>query len=194
MKTGFLPSLAFSITFCSLMLSQSTQVNITHLQFTDSVRLSEAESAAITGELEGTSCPSEGLQRCIAARVLNAFQEHGYFKAIVRSVGVKTPHSITEVEATVAADPGALYRIGKFEVVGRAVFDKSELQPSITVRPGDIFDVRKVRETSGIFRSYYTGRGYGNTTFQPKTSTDESKHTISFRLRVDASSESSDSQ
>lgn len=175
------------------MLAQNAQLNITHLRFTDDVGLSEQDSTTIIEEVEGTSCPPDELQRCIAARVLNAFQEHGYFKAVVRSVSVKNPHRITEVEATVAADPGAVYRIVKFELIGRVVFDKSEVQPLITVVPGDLFDVRKMRETMENLRSYYTGRGYGNTSFQPEISANESKHTISIKLQVDASSASSDS-
>ena len=192
-KVSFFPLLAFLVAVHPSLLCQNEQLNISHLRFADGVSLSEQESATIIDQVEGTSCPADGLQRCIAARVRNAFQEHGYFKAVVRGVSVKSPHSISEVEATVAANPGEVYRIAKFEVVGTLVFQKSELQPLITVVPGDIFDVRKVRETMENLRSYYTERGYGNTSFQPETSTDETKHTVILRLRVDASSASSDS-
>ena len=190
MKACSFVLLAFLLTNGPLVRAQKSQVNITHLRFADGVGLSELESNAIIGEVEGSSCPSQGLRRCIAERVANAFQERGYFRAKVRSVVLKDPRSIEEADATVEADPGALYRFGKFKLAGNLLFLPSELEPLVTIHPGDVFDVRKVRETMENLRVYYSGRGYGEVGFEPQTSADDSKHTVSVTLQVDVEMQS----
>jgi outer membrane protein assembly factor BamA len=154
--------------------------------------LSELEANAILGEGEGISGPSQALQRCIAERVADALQERGYLKAKVRSVVLKKPRSIDEADATVAADPGALYRCGKFKLAGNLVFRPSELEPLVAIHRGDVFDVRKVRETMENLRVYYAGRGYGNVSFPPETSVDDEKKTVSVTLEVDVAMESTE--
>jgi outer membrane translocation and assembly module TamA len=176
-------SLTLLVSFCTVAQTQP-QVTIGHIAIVDTPGISQDELNQIADEVEGKTCTADKSAQCIGERVRNAFQERGYFKASVLEPRVKPSTRAGKVEANVVVDPGALYRVAKFELGGKPIFSPSELAPSITVHTGTIFNIREVRETMENLRHYYVSRGYSKISMIADTQVDEQTHELSITLDI----------
>lgn len=179
-----------TITFLLLstcVLSQAQpQVTIGHIAIVDTPGINEHELNKIAKEVDGKTCTTTGAADCIEDRILDQFQQRGYFKAAVLEPRIKPRASSGIVDANVVVEPGLQYLLAevRFRFSGQPVLSKTDLSPLVTIHAGDLFNTREVRQTLENVRKYYVARGYSRVAVVPQTIVDDERKEITLSLDV----------
>src|SRR3954471_5798720 len=134
-----------------------------------------------------------------AERVRNAYQEKGYFKALVADPktnvrdagGINLPwfwrakHG-KAVDITVPVEEGDRYRLGSITFKNnKAISNQKALRGLFPIRDGDIFNTDMIRKGLENLRKGYGELGYINFTAVPDTKIDDEKKIVSLIIDVD---------
>jgi outer membrane protein insertion porin family len=140
-------------------------------------------------------------------RVRELYQEHGYFRVIVEPP--ETRYRDTEpwfpldlmpfwfkpgkaVNLRIPLDEGPRYRMGKLTVrsaTGKDAdlfFHREFLRANFPLQEGEIFNVKKIRESLENYRKLYSEFGFINMTTVPETEIDDNTRTIDMTLEFEA--------
>jgi outer membrane protein insertion porin family len=134
-----------------------------------------------------------------AERVRDAYQQKGYFKALVqdprtqiRDVGGVNwyfpfkPKKGKVVDITVPVEEGDLFRLKEITFTGnKAITNTQALRRLIPMKDGEIFNVENMRKGIKNLRDAYGGLGYINFTPVPDTHIDDEKKQISVVFDLD---------
>ena len=135
-----------------------------------------------------------------AERVRDAYQQRGYFKALVQDpkVQVRDTHSGflhipfaqkggvgKAVDITMPVEEGQRYRLGAINFKGNKVLKSAGLRRLFAMKDGDIFNVELVRKGLENMRKAYGEFGYINFTSVPDTKIDDQKKLITLDIDVD---------
>jgi outer membrane protein insertion porin family len=134
-----------------------------------------------------------------AERVRFAFQDKGYFKAIVEdprtrmrdTTGVAwyfpfIPQHNKAVDITIPVEEGARYKLKAIEFTGnKAIPDAAALRRLFNIRDGDWFNRSAIGKGLDALRKAYSTLGYINETNIPSTVIDEANKTITLKIDVD---------
>lgn len=123
-------------------------------------------------------CSQENTQigpDAIPARVRDALQQRGYFRAEVSDseitiVGESPSEKIVDV--AVRVNPGSIFKLNSLILGGNRAFDiysPEQLRTHMPISPGDVFDTEKVRVGLENLRKLYADEGYIDFTSVPKT-------------------------
>ncbi|MBV9609785.1 MAG: outer membrane protein assembly factor BamA, partial [Acidobacteria bacterium] len=131
-------------------------------------------------------------------RVRDAYQQKGYFKAIVQDPrtqirdtggGFHIPFiqkgGGKAVDITIPVDEGARYRLQQITFKNnKAISNSAALRRLFTMKDGDIFNTALVRKGLDNLRDAYGQYGYINFTPVPNTTFDDEKKLISLEIDV----------
>lgn len=120
----------------------------------------------MSGETGGTPEWLEETQE----RIRYAFQERGYFKALIEDPRIFTlaeSGNTTDVRMLFAIEPGAVYRVGEISFQHETVFSPSQLRAAFSLRSGDLFSIDQIRVGLDNLRKIYRAKGYVNVTAIP---------------------------
>jgi len=134
-----------------------------------------------------------------AERVRYAYQQKGYFKAVVQDPKTKIrdyhppiihfplfQKSGKRVDITVPVDEGELYTLKEIKFTGnKAITNVKFLRSLFQMKDGDIFNVELVKKGLDNLRKAYGELGYINFTPVPDTQIDDDKKQISLTIDVD---------
>ena len=161
---------------------------VRHVRFDDTQTVTTAERKAIAHELAGL-CFDRNLPGKMLELIRDAFARHGFLKAVVADrLRITVIYALAHpnpVDIAAVVNEGDRYRFGDIQFRGSKAFDSKTLRPLIPLKPGDIFDIEKVRQVLKALRDLYCDQGYLNFTPVPDTLFDETTHTISLNLDCD---------
>lgn len=134
-----------------------------------------------------------------AERVRDAYQQKGYFKALVqdpktqiRDVGGVNwffpfkPRRGKVVDITVPVEEGELFRLKDIKFTGnKAITNVQALRKLVPMKDGDVFNVEDMRKGIKNLRDAYGAQGYINFTPVPDTQIDDEKKNISVVFDLD---------
>ena len=129
-------------------------------------------------------------------RVRDAYQQKGYFKALVqdpktkiRDTGTKIPFIIKagkRVDITIPIEEGERYRLKEITFTGnKAITNTRALRSLFPMKDGDIFNTDLVRKGLKNLRDAYTEFGFINFTPVPDTEIDDEHKLITLKIDVD---------
>jgi outer membrane protein assembly factor BamA len=166
--------------------SQNNPVVISRISFSSALNVDSNEQDQIASLVEQQHCTADALQSCIGERIRDAFQQHGYFKAVVQPPQVTFSRvDQSEAEAVAVVSPGVRYRLGQVAWTGKYLFSEDTLNGLLAIHTGDIFDISKARETLERLRKFYSERGYINFSAVPDTEINEASQTVSLTIDID---------
>ena len=139
-------------------------------------------------------------------RIRELYQEFGYFRAVVQPP--ETRYRDTEpwfpldllpfwfkpgkaVNMRIAIDEGPRYHMGEIKVRSATgkdedlFFHKDFLKANFPLQKGDIFNVKKIRESLENYRKLYSEFGFINMTTVPETDIDDNTRTIEMTLEFE---------
>ncbi|MDP9269131.1 MAG: outer membrane protein assembly factor BamA [Acidobacteriota bacterium] len=134
-----------------------------------------------------------------AERVRNAYQERGYFKALVGdpqtkvrdSGGLNLPffwkakHG-KAVDVTIPIEEGERYKLGSITFKNnKAIANQKLLRSLFPIKDGAIFNTDLIRKGLENLRKGYGELGFINFTSVPDTKIDDEKHLVSLEIDVD---------
>ena len=134
-----------------------------------------------------------------AERVRDAYQQKGYFKALVQDPKTKIRDTTTvrwyfffrtshgkAVDITMPIEEGDKYRLKEIKFTGyKAINNVEALRKLVPMKDGDIFDVEAMRKGLKNLRDAYGQFGYINFTPVPNTDIDEEHKTITVTFDLD---------
>lgn len=129
-------------------------------------------------------------------RVRDAYQQKGYFKALVqdpqtkiRDTGGKIPFLIKagkRVDITIPIDEGERFRLKEITFTNaKAITNMKLLRAMFPMKDGDIFDTEMVRKGLKNLRDLYTEGGFINFTPVPDTVIDDEHKLITLKIDLD---------
>jgi len=134
-----------------------------------------------------------------AERVRNAYQERGYFKALVADPktrvrdtgGINFPFFWKAkrgkaMDITIPIEEGARFRLGSITFKGnKAITDNRALRSLFPMKDGDIFNIAHIRKGLENLGKAYREFGYINFVAVPDTRIDDEKKLISLEIDLD---------
>lgn len=148
--------------------------------------IDSTELAGITGNFTD-SCFNENKEE-ISERIVDQFQQRGYFMAKVDKLTIKpldplaTPKP-SKVEAEIIQGP--LYRISEIQFTGNRGFSSAELKALLPIKLGDVFNTEKMRSGLKALGKLYGSHGYIDFTPIPGVPTSDSNGTVALRIDVE---------
>lgn len=124
----------------------------------------------------------------IQERMRYAFQERGYFRALIaepKIFTVRESGDSTDVHLLFAIEPGAVYRLGEITFQHETVFTPAQLRALFELRCGDLFNIDQIRKGLDRMRKVYGTKGYVNVTPIPDTIVRAHEPTIDLVVDVD---------
>jgi outer membrane protein insertion porin family len=131
-------------------------------------------------------------------KVRELYQDHGYFYALPEEPKVKmkdTSHHWPfffwswghgkAVDVTIPIEEGEQYRLGRFNIRGNKLFKTQQLEPVLGMKPGDVFDLSKVRKAIDNLTKLYGEFGYINFVATPDPEPDRKKRVVNLTLDFD---------
>lgn len=166
--------------------SQVVRTTVRAIRFEGATHLSPTTLERIAARYRGKPITDDWLVD-VSGRVLDAEQELGYFKCLVREkqelvVGKDKRH---HAEATVTIIEGDQYRLRQISVTGAKAFLPEVLVEQFPLHPGNIFDTAKIRSGLESVRGLYGVQGFINFTAVPDTQIDDKTLTIDLTIDLD---------
>jgi outer membrane protein assembly factor BamA len=124
----------------------------------------------------------------ISQRVLLAYQDRGYFKAIVEdAIPIKTSpkRSGEGVDVLVRVKEGKQYRLQDIVIKGITAFPPAIVRNQLRINPGDVFNRTLVGRSLENIRKLYDSAGYVNCTMVPETDLQEDSGLITLIIDVE---------
>jgi outer membrane protein insertion porin family len=133
-----------------------------------------------------------------AERVRDAYQQKGYFKALVEDpkTSIRDSHGLhlpliqkgggKAVDITLPIEEGERYRLKEVKFSGnKAITNIAALRAQIPMKDGDIFNVELMRKGIKNLRDAYGALGYINFTPVPDTEIDDEHKTVTVKFDLD---------
>jgi len=131
-------------------------------------------------------------------KVRELYQNHGYFYATPGEPVVKMRNTVHHwpfffwswghgkaVDITIPVEEGHQYRLGKFNIRGNKLFKTKQLEPILGMKPGDVFDVSKMRKAIDNLTKLYGEFGYINFVATPDPEANRKKRVVNLTLDFD---------
>ncbi len=131
-------------------------------------------------------------------KVRELYQDHGYFYALPEEPEVKMRNTAHHwpfffwswghgkaVDITIPIEQGHQYRLGRFNIRGNKLFKTKQLEPILGMKPGDVFDLSKVRKAIDNLTKLYGEFGYINFVATPDPEPDRKKRIVNLTLDFD---------
>lgn len=110
-------------------------------------------------------------------RIQDYYMEHGYLDAKVDAPQVTISPNLEDIGINITVHEGQQYKIRQVKVAGDLMGMNDELQGLIVNKPGELFNITKVRESSDSITARLAELGYASTKVnpvpQPVAGTDE---------------------
>ena len=119
--------------------------------------------------------------------VLGTLHDLGYFTATVEMTPYLVNSEQTQRSYVVALtiETGPQYRLHSLGFEGLAAFEASELTEQVDLRPGDLFNVSKVRSAMESLTKLYSSRGFLDMTPEPIMKLDEEHQQINLVMKLE---------
>ncbi len=133
-------------------------------------------------------------------KVRELYQNHGYFFALPEEPKVKMRNTAHRwpfffwswghgkaVDVTIPIEQGAQYRLGKFNIRGCKLFNRTpgqltRLKGILGMKTGDVFDISKMRKAIDNLTKLYGEFGFINFTADPDPEPNRKKHIVNLTL------------
>ena len=164
------------------------KITIKKLSFTGQTGLSPEEEADIVAAVRDKAGEHDPkwLEE-FEARLLDAWQERGYFKAKVQAQAREVSAISTEKSFAVTAhvESGRRYFLGEIRFLAGTQFSHQELRSMFPIQAGDLLNTHGIHAGLNALRSAYGERGFIDFSPVPTTTTDELHGRISIEIELE---------
>ena len=183
---------------CPIATAQDScdeQFVVSQVNLPTTTQLPPREQAAIRARLIGNCFGGQQVGE-LAEQVRATLQTFGYFRAIVSEPTVRIVDGSRHpqpVSLKVEFVEGARYRVREIVLSGMNALNSDQLFSLSLIRPGDVLDTGKVRETLETLRRLYVAVGYPKASIVSQIESAEDgrhRHLMRVRFRVVEGSQS----
>ncbi len=158
-------------------------IRLRHVTILDGNRLPPEARPLIVSELRAVcDCWPCILTDSVNERIRDMYQWFGFFQAVAETEIVK--QGVEGYDLVARVQEGPQYRLKDLRFTNVKAFPVGEVRRFFDIRPGDLFDTRKIRDGLEAMRRLYDSHGYFN--FAPVPSTDVDSAGSAILLTIDA--------
>jgi len=127
--------------------------------------------------------------------IRSLYQDNGYFYVVLKEPVTKMLDTHRrwpffffswgrgkKVDVTIPVEEGDRFNLGRIVIRGNKLFKQEQLEPVIQLKPGDVFNLGKVRKSIENFQKLYGAYGYINFTASPDIEADNKTKLINLAL------------
>ncbi len=123
----------------------------------------------------------ETLERDLDA-ILAFYLQKGFYQAKVGKPQVV--YSKDHIDIIIPVEEGPQFKVGRVDLTGDLILPKEELYKFISLFPGEIFNIDKVRESITKLTDYYADQGYAFVEVSPQTVIQPEKKYVDLTLHI----------
>lgn len=117
-------------------------------------------------------------------KIVEKYGEIGHLDAKVTHTDVLYTDGGKRLKIKLFVEEGNQYKVGTLDYVNNFVFDKSELEKEIKVKPSDIHNKTQVANDAKSIERLYQNSGYVDATVVPQVSKDEQTNTTNIIYKI----------
>ncbi len=177
--TGKANALIFRVTSPPVLIGELTFTGASS-EWTD--RLAEINKAAAKVEYSTTETPAT-----LTQAIQSIYRDKGYLEVSVPSAVAQPPVSesgVVRVPMVIAIEGGAQYRLGQFSLAGSVLMDQAQFLSKATLKPGDVVEESKLRQTMSMVSSPYVTRGYLHAKITATPQFHRAERTVDYAITV----------
>jgi outer membrane translocation and assembly module TamA len=157
---------------------------VDHIVLNGTRSVNSTDMADITSHFVG-SCFDDSADE-MSERIREYLQQFGYFKASVHNLSIKAIDPLARpkpVSVEAQVNEGPQYRLSQLQIAGNHASTAQQLAAQFPIKPGDVFDTRKVRSGFDALLHLYDSEGYLDFDVAPDTQL-HSNATVTLRLTI----------
>ena len=117
-------------------------------------------------------------------RILEFYYDKGFVHAHVGEPDIRFNRTLTEAYITIPVEEGPQYKFGKINVKGNKIYSDKEIMDLISIKPGEIYSRKKLRENVMKISDLYSKKGYIYADILPLTKIHEDKKTVDVTFEI----------
>lgn len=90
------------------------------------------------------------------------YQQNGFLQAKVLSIQVKLQPEARKAEVFLLIEEGPRYTVGQVAFEGNQILDENLIRQVVSIQPGQVFLLKKFKESSSKIRAVYVEKGFNN--------------------------------
>jgi len=177
----------------TLEIDEGDQVFVTRIAFEGNTVFSEKEikKALFTKEkwflsfITGRGAFKEDLLATDQEIIADLYYNRGYIQVKVKKPSLKLLDDQESMELLFEIEEGVQFSIGKVDIQGDLLKPREELLAGLTLRSGEVFSRKDLRENMATLNDVYADEGYAFVNVTPKNRVDEAARLIDITLEVE---------
>ncbi|TYP00037.1 Beta-barrel assembly machine subunit BamA [Geothermobacter ehrlichii] len=117
--------------------------------------------------------------------IADEYLNQGYLQVKVKDPVILISEDRKSLDIYIEIEEGDQFRIGKIDVDGDLLLPREELLAKITLKPGDVFSRRQLRENVIRLSDLYADRGYAFVNVAPLSHLDTEKRQIDLKFDIE---------
>jgi len=165
----------------------SPKVHIDRLTIKGASALPTSIQRRIGANVKARDYEGEDWLKEVGERIRDAWQQHGYFKALATADAKELSGRPggNHFAVAVQVEEGPRYRLKDITFAGGRVFPAARLRLLFPINDGDVLSTSRLRQGIKELRRVYGGRGYINFTPVPDTEINDEDRTIRVKFDLD---------
>ncbi|QPJ61153.1 MAG: outer membrane protein assembly factor BamA [Candidatus Nitronauta litoralis] len=144
----------------------------------------ETESETFLSFLDESGIYKKDILKLDLLRIEAYYQDHGFVKVRVLDPKIDINRKEKAIYITIPVQEGPQYRVGKIKVTEDDTYSEEELLSVVKLKPGDIYDISKLRKDIITITDLYSARGYAYADVLPDTKLDDQKKLVDLEVKV----------
>ncbi len=173
-------------------IKEGEKVSIEEIKFTgnksievdDLEEVMETESETWFSFLDESGIYKKDILKLDLLRIEAYYQDQGFVKVRVLDPKIDINRKDKAIYITIPIQEGPQYRIGKIKVTEDDTYSEEELLSVVKLKPGDIYDISKLRKDIITITDLYSARGYAYADVLPATQLDDAKKLVDLEVQV----------
>ncbi|MFQ5481152.1 MAG: outer membrane protein assembly factor BamA [Nitrospinaceae bacterium] len=112
------------------------------------------------------------------------YQDQGFVKVRVLDPKTDINRKKKSIYITIPVQEGAQYKVGQINVRGDDTYTENELREAMQLKPGQIYDISKLRQDVLGITDLYSARGFAYADIIPNTKINDDKRTVDLEIKV----------
>ncbi len=144
----------------------------------------ETESESFFSFLDESGIYKKDILKLDLLRIEAFYQDQGFVKVRVLDPKIDINRKEKAIYITIPIQEGSQYRVGKIKVKQDDTYSEEELLSVVKLKPGDIYDISKLRKDIITITDLYSARGYAYADVLPATQIDDEKKMVDVEVQV----------
>jgi len=177
----------------SIRIKEGEKVSIEKIRFVGNKRIDsddlkdvmETQEKTLISFLDESGIYKKDILKLDLLRLEAYYQDHGFVKVRVLDPKIDINRREKAIYITIPIQEGPQFKVGTIKIKGDDTYTEEELLSAMKLKPGDIYDISKLRKDVITITDLYSARGYAYADVNPATEIHDDTRRVDLEIRVD---------